>query len=125
MNNKRINRISGEVKKVVSELLYNGLKDPRINPMTTVTSVEVTRDLSYANIYISVLGNDKEKEDSLLGLESAKGFIRNEIGKRIDLRHVPEPVFHLDESIERGIYMTELIERVNREDEKNRSQQDE
>ena len=93
--------------------------------MTTVTSVEVTRDLSYANIYISVLGNDKEKEDSLLGLESAKGFIRNEIGKRIDLRHVPEPVFHLDESIERGIYMTELIERVNREDEKNRSQQDE
>lgn len=125
MNNKRINRISGEVKKVVSELLYNGLKDPRINPMTTVTSVEVTRDLSYANIYISVLGNDKEKEDSLLGLESAKGFIRNEIGKRIDLRHVPEPVFHLDESIERGIYMTELIERVNREDEKNRSQHDE
>ena len=62
MNNKRINRISGEVKKVVSELLYNGLKDPRINPMTTVTSVEVTRDLSYANIYISVLGNDKEKK---------------------------------------------------------------
>ncbi|MGN9164075.1 30S ribosome-binding factor RbfA [Tissierellaceae bacterium HCP3S3_D8] len=125
MNSKRINRISGEVKKVVSELLYNGLKDPRVSSMTTVTSVEVTRDLSFANIYISVLGNDREKEDTISGLESAKGFIRNEIGKRIDLRHVPEPIFHLDESIERGIYMTELIEKVNREDEKNRGKRDE
>lgn len=125
MNSKRINRISGEVKKVVSELLYNGLKDPRVSSMTTVTSVEVTRDLSFANIYISVLGNDREKEDTISGLESAKGFIRNEIGKRIDLRHVPEPIFHLDESIERGIYMTELIEKVNKEDEKNRSKRDE
>ncbi|MEW8973471.1 MAG: 30S ribosome-binding factor RbfA [Tissierellaceae bacterium] len=125
MNSKRINRISGEVKKVVSELLYNGLKDPRVSSMTTVTSVEVTRDLSFANIYISVLGNDRDKEDTISGLESAKGFIRNEIGKRIDLRHVPEPIFHLDESIERGIYMTELIEKVNREDEKNRGKRDE
>ncbi len=125
MNNKRINRISGEVKKVMSELLYNGLKDPRINSMTTVTDVEVTRDLSFANIYISVLGDDKDKDETLSGLESAKGFIRNEIAKRIDIRHAPEPVFHLDESIERGIYMTELIERVNREDEKNRGSADE
>lgn len=125
MNNKRINRISGEVKKVMSELLYNGLKDPRINSMTTVTAVEVTRDLSFANIYISVLGDDKEKDETLSGLESAKGFIRNEIARRIDIRHAPEPVFHLDESIERGIYMTELIERVNREDEKNRGSADE
>lgn len=125
MKDKRINRISGEVKRVVSELLTNGLKDPRVSSMTTVTSVEVTRDLSFANIYISVLGNEKEKQDSIEGLQSAKGFIRNEIAKRVDLRHAPEPIFHLDESLERALYMTELIEKVSREDEKNRNKNDE
>ena len=61
MNNKRIYRISEEVKKIVSELIFNGLKDPRINSMTTVTKVEVTRDLRYAKIYVSVLGNERRK----------------------------------------------------------------
>lgn len=125
MNNKRINRISEEVRRVVSELLFNGLKDPRINHMATVTSVEVTRDLSFANIYISVLGDELEKENTILGLESAKGFIRKEIGNRIDLRHVPEPKFHLDESIENAMHMAELIDKVNRENQVNRGNQDE
>lgn len=114
MENKRLNRISEEVKKVVSELIYNGLKDPRINSMTTITKVEVTRDLRYANIYVSVFGNKEQKEDSLLGLESAKGYIRKEIGSKIDLRYAPEPLFYLDESIEQGIYMSKLIDEVNK-----------
>lgn len=125
MNNKRINRISEEVRRVVSELLFNGLKDPRINHLATVTSVEVTRDLSFANIYISVLGDDVQKEDTLLGLESAKGFIRKEIGNRIDLRHVPEPKFHLDESIENAMHMAELIDKINNENQVNRGSGDE
>lgn len=125
MNNKRANRISEEVKKVVSELISNGLKDPRIGKMVTVTSVEVTRDLSYANIYISVLGDKAEKDEALKGLSSAKGFIRKEIGSRIDLRYVPEPIFHLDESIERGIYMSKLIKEVNEQDEMKRKNIDE
>ena len=112
MKNKRINRISEEVRRVVSDLILNGWKDPRISKMASVTSVEVTRDLSFANIYISVLGNDLEKENTILGLESAKGYIRNEIGNRIDLRHVPEPIFHLDETIENAMYMSELIDKV-------------
>ncbi len=109
MNNKRLNRISEEVKRVVSELIYNGLKDPRVNSMTTITKVEVTRDLRYAKIYVSVFGNKEEKENTLLGLESAKGFIRKEISSRIDLRYAPEPIFILDESIEQGIYMSNLF----------------
>lgn len=125
MNNKRINRISEEVRRVVSELLFNGLKDPRINSMATVTSVEVTRDLSFANIYISVLGDDLEKENTILGLESAKGFIRKEIGNRIDLRHVPEPKFHLDESIENAMHMAKLIDQINKEQQVNRGSEDE
>lgn len=114
MNINRINRISEEVRKVVSDLIFNGLKDPRISQMASVTLVEVTRDLSFAKIYISVLGEDKEKEDTIAGLNSAKGFIRKEIGNRIDLRHAPEPKFYLDESIEKAINLSKLIDEVNK-----------
>ncbi|NMB08444.1 MAG: 30S ribosome-binding factor RbfA [Tissierellia bacterium] len=122
MKAKRINRISEEIRKIVSELLTNGLKDPRINTMTTVTKVRVTGDLRYANIYVSVLGDDNEKKETLEGLESAKGYIRMEIGNEIDLRYIPEPIFHLDESIEQGIYMSKLIEKVKEEDEEKRGE---
>jgi len=115
MNDKRLNRISEEVKKVVSELIYNGLKDPRVSSMTTITNVEVTRDLRFAKIYVSVFGDKDEKDNTIKGLESAKGFIRKEIGSRIDLRYAPEPIFHLDESIEQGLYMSKLIEDINKD----------
>ena len=121
MNNKRLGRISEEVRKVVSEIIASGLKDPRINPMTTVTNVEVTRDLRYAKIYVSVLGDDMEKDETIKGLENAKGFLRREISSKIDLRYTPEPMFFLDESIEKGIYMSKLIEEVNKN---SRSQED-
>jgi len=120
MNKKRLNRISEEVKRVVSDLIQREIKDPRINPFTSVTRVEVTNDLSYANIYISVMGNDEDKENTLVGLKSAKGFIRREIGNRIDLRHAPEPVFHIDESIEHSLYISKLIDKVHKEDEEKR-----
>lgn len=113
MNIKRVQRISEEIKKVVSDLIFNRLNDPRISSMTTVTRVDVTRDLSFAYVYISVLGDEKEKEDSLLGLNSAKGFIRKEIGSRVEMRHVPEPIFRLDESIEKAIHMSKLIDELN------------
>lgn len=116
MNNKRINRISEEIKKVLSGVLLNGLKDPRVTTMTTVTEVKVTRDLSYANVYVSVLGSKKEKEESLKGLQNAKGFLRSEIGKKVDLRHVPEPVFHLDETLEHASHIEKLIKKVKEED---------
>ncbi|MCR2042728.1 30S ribosome-binding factor RbfA [Anaerosalibacter massiliensis] len=118
MNNKRINRISEEVKKALSYIISNDLKDPRISPMTSVTHVDVTGDLRYAKVYISVLGNEREKDNTIKGLESAKGFIRNEIGDKVDLRYIPEPIFQLDESIERGIYMSKLIDKVNKKDKR-------
>lgn len=117
MNERRIARISEEVKRVVSDLVLNDLKDPRIADMVTITDVEVTRDLSYARIFVSVLGDDKEKEDTLEGLENAKGFIRTEIGKNVELRHVPKPVFLLDESVEKGMRISQLLSEVNRKDD--------
>lgn len=115
MNIKRANRISEEVRKIISELLLNGLKDPRISSMTTVNSVDVTRDLSYAKIYVSVLGNEEEKTETIEGLNSAKGFIRKTIGANLDIRYIPQPIFILDESIEEGIRMSKLIEDLNKD----------
>ncbi len=112
MNNKRIARISEEVKKVVSDIIMHKLKDPRISELTTVTEVEVTNDLSYARIFISVLGDENSKKETIEGLESARGFIRKEISNEVKLRHTPKPVFLLDESIERGIHIAQLIDEI-------------
>lgn len=125
MNNKRLGRISEEVRRVVSETIANGIKDPRVNSMTTVTKVEVTRDLSFAKIYISVLGDDKEKQETIAGLDNAKGFIRREISHKIDLRYAPEPIFYLDESIEQSIYMSKLIDKVNKNTNSQKENEDE
>lgn len=125
MKKKRVFRIAEEIKRAVSDLLQTQIKDPRIKPMTSVTKVEVTNDLSFAYIYISVLGNEKDELDTIEGLNNAKGFIKREIGNRIDLRHVPDTIFYIDKSIEESIYMSKLIEKVQKEDEKRRGENNE
>lgn len=114
MASNRIRRISEEVKKSISIMLINGIKDPRITSMISVTDVEVTNDLRYAFVYISILGGNKE--ESLEGLNSARGYIRREVGRQVKLRYAPEIIFKLDDSIERGMYMDELIKSVNTEE---------
>lgn len=116
MSSNRINRISEEVKRVVSSVIMNGLKDPRVSTMTSVTNVEVTKDLRYANIYVSVLGDKKAGEDTIKGLESAKGFIRKEIGSKVNLRITPEPLFFLDTSIEYGIKISKMLNDLKKPD---------
>lgn len=112
MSYARSKRISEEIKKVVSSLIMSGIKDPRVSKLTTVTHVETTRDLSFVYIYVSVYDNNAHKEDTIEGLNKAKGFVRREIGKRVKLRAVPEPIFKLDESIENGIQMSAKINEV-------------
>nr|UWI51349.1 30S ribosome-binding factor RbfA [Clostridioides difficile] len=107
----RTRRIAEEIRKVVSTMLINGVKDPRITSLVSVTDVEVTNDLRYAYVYVSILGGDEES--SLAGLKSAGGYIRREVGKNIKLRYIPEIIFKLDDSIEKGMYMDSLIKRVN------------
>lgn len=125
MSYPRTKRLAEEIKKVVSNLIRNELKDPRVSPMTSITEVDVTRDLSYVNIYVSILGNDKEKEDTMEGLTRASGFIRREIGREIKARHTPEVIFRLDDSIERGIYMYNVITEVNKQDDSSLNETDE
>ena len=85
--------------------------------MVSVTDVEVTNDLRYAYVYVSILGGDQES--SLQGLKSAGGFTRREVGKNIKLRYIPEIIFKIDDSLERGMYMEELIKSVNKKSSKN------
>ena len=91
--------------------LISGIKDPRITSMVSVTDVEVTNDLSYAYIYVSILGGDEES--TLLGLKSAVNFIRREVSRSVKLRHTPQIIFKVDESIKNGMYMDHLIKKVN------------
>ncbi|MGD9569711.1 MAG: 30S ribosome-binding factor RbfA [Sedimentibacter sp.] len=116
MANRRNNRLSGEMRRVISEIIRNEVKDPRISELLSVTDVHVTEDLKFAKVYISVYG---DIEESLKALKSAGGFIRREVGKRIKMRITPELIFEKDESIEKGIYMSSLINKVI-EDEENR-----
>ena len=110
-SNNRTRRIAEEIRKIVSTMLINGIKDPRINSLVSITDVEVTSDLSYAYIYVSILGGDEES--TLDGLKSACGYIRREVGKNIKIRHTPEIIFKIDDSLLKGMYMDELIKKVN------------
>lgn len=112
MSKQRTKRISEEIKKIVSHLIMFNMKDPRVSKMTSVVSVDTTNDLSFTNIYISVYDPKADPQKTLEGLNSAKGFIRKEIGKELKLRITPEPVFILDRSIENGMYINQLLKDV-------------
>lgn len=114
----RTQRIGEEIRKVVSTMLISGIKDYRINSLISVTDVDVTSDLSYAYVYVSILGGNKES--SMAGLKSACGYIRKEVGKNVKLRHTPEIIFKIDDSIEKGMYMESLIKKVNEDNSKNK-----
>ncbi|QOY34518.1 30S ribosome-binding factor RbfA [Anaerobacillus isosaccharinicus] len=110
----RANRVGEQIKKEMTDILQRELKDPRIG-FVTVTGVEVTGDLQQATIYITVLGNEEQKEATLQGLSKATGFIRSEIGKRIRLRKTPELIFKFDESTEYGNKIATLLLELNRQ----------
>ncbi len=105
----RANRVAEQIKKEVSQILQSEIKDPRITGFLSVTDVEITRDLGVAKIFVSIYGTESEKQLTLKALESAQGFIRTEIGKRIQFRHVPEVSFHLDQSIEYGAHISGIL----------------
>lgn len=112
MSKQRTKRISEEIKKIVSHLIMFNMKDPRVSKMTSIVHVDTTNDLSFTNIYISVYDPKADPQKTLEGLNSAKGFIRKEIGKELKLRITPEPIFVLDKSIENGMYINQLLKDV-------------
>lgn len=111
MAKNRINKINEEVLRELAGVIRE-LKDARIPMMTSVVSVNVTNDLSYAKCYISVMGDEQTKKKALEGLKSASGYIRREMSRRVDLRITPEFLFELDDSIEHGAYIDKLLNDV-------------
>ena len=111
-NSIKNTRINGEVQKELSNIIRSEIKDPRIGIMTSVTAVEVAPDLKHCKAYISVLGDDKAKADTIAGLRSAEGYIRRQLAHSINLRNTPEITFVIDESIEYGVKMSKMIDDV-------------
>ncbi len=117
MARQRVLRIGEEIKREVSEILSVELKDPGLKKMTSVTDVDVSRDLGHAKIYVSIYGDVADQDRILKILEKAKGFIRSEIGKRVRLRHTPEIEFRLDRSMEYGAHIEQVLKELDTGDE--------
>lgn len=125
-NSIKNTRINGEVQKELSMLISREIKDPRIHPMTSVVSVEVSPDLKTANVYISVLGDEEAQKSTAKGLKSAAPYMRSQLAKSLNLRNTPELTFIVDNSIEYGVRMSKLINDVNKDlKEREQSQSEE
>lgn len=111
-NSIKNTRINGEVQRELCNIIRGEIKDPRINPLTSVVAVEVAPDLKTCKAYISVLGDEEAQKNTLAGLRSAEGFIRSKLAKNINLRNTPEIKFVLDQSIEYGVKMSKMIDEV-------------
>lgn len=112
MTEQRSQRVAEEIKREVSDILRNEIKDPRINGLISITDVSVSRDLRYAKIFVSIFGREEEQEGTLKILERAGGYIRTEIGRRIRLRHTPEIAFIQDNSIAYGAHINEILKGI-------------
>lgn len=111
-NSVKNTRINGEVQKVLAEIIRGEIKDPRISPLTSVVAVEVAPDLKTCKAWISVYGDEQVISDTLAGLKSAEGYIKNQLARKINLRNTPEIRFIVDESIAYGVRMSKLIDDV-------------
>ncbi|MBQ6814769.1 MAG: 30S ribosome-binding factor RbfA [Lachnospiraceae bacterium] len=105
-------RVNSEVMRELGNIIRGEIKDPRISPLTSVVAVEVTPDLKFCKAYISVLGSEQEKSDTIKGLKAASGYIRRQLATSINLRNTPEITFVMDQSIEYGVNMSKRIDDV-------------
>ena len=111
-NSVKNRKINDEVHSVLAEIIRGGIKDPRVSPMTSVLQVEVAPDLKTCKVWVSVYGDEQKKKDTMEGLNSASGFIRGELARRVNLRNTPQLRFLLDDSIAYGVEMSRRIDEV-------------
>jgi len=117
MSVNRVIRISEEIKREVSDIIQNELKDPRVTGLISVTKAVATKDMRYAKIYVSIMADAEEQKSILQGLKNAAGFIRKEVGQRINIRYTPEIIFELDNSIEYGIKISNILKQISTDKE--------
>ncbi len=119
MSENRVRRVAEQIKKDVSQIIVAEIKDPGIAGMTSVTDVELSKDLRHASVYVSIYGSEAEREETLQTLARASGFVRTEVGRRIRLRYTPEINFFLDTSIEYGAYIESVLKSLKEEENRN------
>ena len=117
-NSVKNRKINDEVRRVLAQIISGGIKDPRVSPMTSVLAVEVAPDLKTCKVWVSVYGDDQKKKDTMEGLNSASGFIRGELARKVNLRNTPQLQFILDDSIAYGVEMSRRIDEVLAEDQR-------
>lgn len=115
MGSKRAHRVGDLIREEISEVLLRKIKDPRIGFLTIIT-VEMSNDLRRAKVFFSTTGNEKEREQTIIGLKSATGFIKRELGGRLGLRYMPEILFQYDPSLEYGSRVLKAIDEINKGD---------
>ena len=115
---RRVERVAALIRRETSELLINGIKDERVQKgMVTITSVEVSGDLQHCKVFVSIFGEDKEKDSVLTGLQAASNYVRGELGKRLNMRRAPEVIFIRDKGIEKGSSILNLLTKLKDERE--------
>lgn len=114
MEYPRSYRVGELILKNISEIISRGLKDPRIG-FVTLTAVDVTPDLRYAKVFYTVIGSEKERADSVVGIEKATPYIRRQLASKLTMRHTPELTFVYDESIEYGNRIDSILKDINNE----------
>ncbi|MEC4985185.1 MAG: 30S ribosome-binding factor RbfA [Oscillatoria sp. PMC 1068.18] len=115
-NSRRVSRVSSQIKREVSQMLMNEIKDDRVGAgMVSITAVDVSGDLQHAKIFVSIYGTDEAKAETMEGLKSSTAFVRRQLGQRMRLRRTPEVVFLEDASLERGDRMVALLNKISEE----------
>ena len=115
---RRVERVAALIRREISELLINGIRDERVHQgMVSITNVEVSGDLQHCKIFVSVLADDEARKDVMEGLQAASGYLRGELGRRLQMRRAPEVVFQLDRGLEKGASVLHLLGELERERE--------
>jgi ribosome-binding factor A len=113
MAKKRTIRLNSLLKEVISDVIRKDVRNPHINALLTVTRVDITNDLHYAKVYISVIGTDVQKEETLVALQSAAGFIAVNASKQVVMRYFPQLTFKLDDSVDKHMRIESLLYEIN------------
>ncbi|MDR2167399.1 MAG: 30S ribosome-binding factor RbfA [Clostridiales bacterium] len=113
MDKRRMIRINDEIMNELNKIFRDGIKDPRMTAMASVLRVETTPDLKFCKVFVSIMGDDEAKQKGMEAIESAKGHIRSNIAHSINLRQTPEFTFILDDSLDHGFKIGEILDNVN------------
>ncbi|NLT20385.1 MAG: 30S ribosome-binding factor RbfA [Syntrophomonadaceae bacterium] len=113
MSKRRVERMSVEIRRVISRIIHEDIKDPRIDFSTvSVSRVDVANDISHARVNFSILGDEAKQEETMQALQKARGYIRSEVAREIQIKHAPELEFRLDKSIEHGVRISALLNEI-------------